>query len=173
MPEIHFINGARAALQHGALGVGEHHDSDSARHYIYEWMVSGLVTSLVLEIILFDDLTEDENDQMVGYVDNRWPGNQIPFTHLMRLARSLNIAIYAWDPGDRPGVSMPQNVANRNLTVVDAFRAQFPGPLPVTSAVGCVVLFGVSHFGAEETSINMLLGNALPWIDLSAPPPHA
>jgi hypothetical protein len=167
MPQLPTANAARLSLLHGAVGVGEHHNGDNARHHIYEWMLSGLVTQLVLELD-FDALALGPMAQVMGYIDNMWH-NDIGLVDLWNMAETMGIEVRGWDPGDLLGLSMAENVANRNIQVVTSFiNEHSPGVLhmAVPNAVGTVILFGVGHFGLLPTSLNMLLGDTLPWVDL-------
>jgi hypothetical protein len=167
MPELATVNAATLALHQGALGVGEHHDNDNARHHLYEWMLNGLVQQVVLELD-FNVLPLGPTLQVMGFIDNQW-NNDIGLVDLFYLCQTLGIEIRGWDPGDQLGLTMGQNVTNRNTQVVASFVNQHAPGAPhnaVANAQGTVFLFGVGHFGANPTSLNMLLGDTLPWIDL-------
>ncbi|MBU6960449.1 hypothetical protein KRR23_22235 [Pseudomonas sp. CVAP len=168
MPQLPTANAARVSLLHGAVGVGEHHDSDTARHHLYDWMLSGLVTQIVLELDDFANVPLGETVQVLGFIDNQW-GNDIGLLDLWTLAENLNIEVRGWDPGDQLGLTMAQSLAFRNNQIVASFINEHAPGVPhaaVPNAVGVVLLFGVGHFGPTPMTINMLLGDALPWVDL-------
>lgn len=168
MPELPTVNAARLALQQGALGVGEHHNSSNARHHVYEWMLNGLVNQLVLELDNIDNYTLGEYAQALGFIDNQWP-NDIGLLDIWRMAENLGIETRAWDPGDQLALTANENLVNRNIQVITGFVNQHaPGALhaAVPNAVGTIILFGAGHFGVHPMSLNMLLGDTLPWIDL-------
>lgn len=171
MPQLASLDELRSALSLGAVGIGERHDKDWGRQPVMEWMLSGEVKGLILEISVDDDDPHEMVLEMMEGLDLRWQ-NLVGYGDLLRLAKARSVDVYGWDPGDSFKVkSATTNARNRNQQVIQSFMQRFAaGQHPsqaIQHAAGHVFLFGSNHFGLDRGSLNLLLADALPWLDCS------